>query len=639
MITGELKNKIDQLWEMLWTEGNANPLTNIEQLTYLLFMKDLDKVELHREGDAEFLGIPYEGIFPKDKPEYRWSTFKNMGDAQEVYRLMSQEIFPFIKSLSGDTDDTAFSRYMRDAIFQINKPATLQKAIAALDELPTDDKDILGDIYEYLLSKLASAGTNGQFRTPRHIIDMMVELMQPTIKDIISDPAMGSAGFLVSASRYLNRQKDEWQTNMESMKHFHHTMFHGNDMDTTMLRLGAMNMMLHGVENPQIIYKDSLSQDNEETDKYTLVLANPPFKGSLDYDTTANDLLAMVKTKKTELLFLALFLRTLKAGGRAAVIVPDGVLFGSSKAHKTIRQEIVERHKLDAVISMPSGVFKPYAGVSTAILMFTKTGNGGTDKVWFYDMKADGFSLDDKRQPIGDNDIPDIINRFHQLADEADRKRTEQSFFVPFDEIKANDFDLSINKYKEIEYEKVEYEPTAVILEKIKALETDNRRKPLNNVQRQEKSVVKKYAYCGANNIVDYIDDYIFDETDEILCIAEDGGSWGKEEKCTYIMREKCWVNNHAHVIKMNEGIDINYISLFLNYTDLTPYITGSTRGKLTKSSLENIELDLPDYETQVDISKKILSIQDLMEQKEKQLAKLSELVKSRFFYEYGVVV
>ena len=283
----------------------------------------------------------------------------------------------------------------------------------------------------------------------------------------------GSAGFLVSASRYLNRHKDEWQTNMESMKHFHHTMFHGNDMDTTMLRLGAMNMMLHGVEDPQIAYRDSLSQDNEETDKYTLVLANPPFKGSLDYDTTANDLLAMVKTKKTELLFLALFLRTLKAGGRAAVIVPDGVLFGSSKAHKTIRQEIVERHKLDAVISMPSGVFKPYAGVSTAILMFTKTGNGGTDKVWFYDMKADGFSLDDKRQPIGDNDISDIINRFHHLADEACRKRTEQSFFVPFDEIKANDFDLSINKYKEIEYEKVEYEPTAVILEKIKALETE----------------------------------------------------------------------------------------------------------------------------------------------------------------------
>ena len=472
MITGELKNKIDQLWEMLWTEGNANPLTNIEQLTYLLFMKDLDRVELGRENDAEFLGIPYEGIFPKDKPEYRWSIFKNLGDAQEVYRLMSQEIFPFIKNLKGDTDDTAFSRYMRDAIFQINKPATLQKAIAALDELPTDIKDI-GDIYEYLLSKLSQAGANGQFRTPRHIIDMMVELMQPTIKDIISDPAMGSAGFLVSASRYLDRRKEEWQTNIDSVKHFHNTMFHGNDTDTTMLRLGAMNMMLHGVENPQISYLDSLSQDNEEADKYTLVLANPPFKGSLDYDSTSGDLLATIKTKKTELLFLALFLRTLKPGGRAAVIVPDGVLFGSSKAHKGIRQEIVEHHKLDAVISMPSGVFKPYAGVSTAILIFTKTGNGGTDKVWFYDMKADGLSLDDKRQPISDNDIPDIIQRFHHLEKEADRKRTDQSFFVRVDEIKENDFDLSINKYKEIEYEKVEYEPTEVILKKINDLEKE----------------------------------------------------------------------------------------------------------------------------------------------------------------------
>lgn len=449
MITGELKNKIDQLWEILWTEGNANPLTNIEQLTYLLFMKDLDSVELGRESDAEFLGIPYEGVFPKDKPEYRWSTFKNIGDAQEVYRLMTQEIFPFIKNLKGDTDDTAFSRYMREAIFQINKPATLQKAISILDVFPTRGLDVdfdndkqsitdIGDIYEYLLSKLSTAGKNGQFRTPRHIIDMMVELMQPTIKDIISDPAMGSAGFLVSASRYLKRKKDEWETNTDNINHFHNQMFHGNDTDTTMLRLGAMNMMLHGVENPQISYLDSLSQDNEEADKYTLVLANPPFKGSLDYNSTSNDLLATVKTKKTELLFLSLFLRTLKPGGRAAVIVPDGVLFGSSKAHKGIRQEIVENHKLDAVISMPSGVFKPYAGVSTAIFIFTKTGNGGTDKVWFYDMKADGLSLDDKRQPISDNDIPDIIERFHHLEKEAERQRTDQSFFVPVAEIKEN---------------------------------------------------------------------------------------------------------------------------------------------------------------------------------------------------------
>ncbi len=475
MVIGEVKSKIDSLWEMLWTEGSTNPLTNIEQLTYLLFMKDLDNLELAREADSNILGLQHEGIFPADKPEYRWNIFKNIGDAQEVYALMQQEIFPFMKSIQREDDATAFSRYMKDAIFQINKPATLQKAIATLDELPTDDKDILGDIYEYLLSKLATAGTNGQFRTPRHIIKMMVELMRPTPQDIISDPAMGSAGFLVAANEYLSdKERDtSWKLDNQLMHHFNHTMFHGNDMDTTMLRIGAMNMMLHGVDNPQIEYRDSLSQDNEESDKYTLILANPPFKGSLDYETTANDLLATIKTKKTELLFLALFLRTLKAGGRAAVIVPDGVLFGSSKAHKTIRREIVEKNKLDAVISMPSGVFKTYAGVSTAILIFTKTGNGGTDKVWFYDMKADGLSLDDKRQSISENDIPDIIERFHHIENEENRKRTDQSFLVPFDEIKENDFDLSINKYKEIEYEKVEYEPTEVILQKINDLEAE----------------------------------------------------------------------------------------------------------------------------------------------------------------------
>lgn len=475
MITGDIKTKIDSLWEMLWTEGSTNPLTNIEQLTYLLFMKDLDRLELDKEANANILGLPYQGIFPADKQHYRWHIFKNMGSAQELYLLMQQEIFPFIKGIQSEQDDTAFARYMKDAIFQINKPATLQKAIAALDALPTDDKDILGDTYEYLLSKLAQAGTNGQFRTPRQIIKMMVELMQPTPQDIISDPAMGSAGFLVAASEYLtDKARDQsWQLDEQLMTHFNQTMFHGNDMDTTMLRIGAMNMMLHGVENPQITYQDSLSQDNDEKDKYTLILANPPFKGSLDYEATANDLLATIKTKKTELLFLALFLRTLKPGGRAAVIVPDGVLFGSSKAHKTIRQELIDQHRLEAVISMPSGVFKPYAGVSTAILIFTKTGNGGTDKVWFYDMKADGYSLDDKRQPIADNDIPDIIARYHKREEETERQRTDQSFLVPAQEIRDKDFDLSINKYKEVAYEKVVYEPTAVILEKLQSLEAD----------------------------------------------------------------------------------------------------------------------------------------------------------------------
>ncbi|MPM35118.1 Type I restriction enzyme EcoKI M protein [bioreactor metagenome] len=434
-------------------------------------MKDLDRAELHKQEDATVLGLPYEGVFPTAKPEYRWHVFKNLGDAQQMYRLMQQDIFPFIKNLQSDNDDTAFSKYMRDAIFQINKPGTLQKVVAALDELPTEDRDMQGDIYEYLLSKLSTSGTNGQFRTPRHIIKMMVELMEPAPQDIICDPAMGSAGFLVAASEYLREHYQELFLDTALNNHYHNEMFHGNDMDTTMLRIGAMNMMLHGVENPQIDYRDSLSQDNEDREKYTLILANPPFKGSLDHESTANDLLAMVKTKKTELLFLALFLRTLKPGGRAAVIVPDGVMFGASKAHKEIRKEIIENNKLEAVISMPSGVFKPYAGVSTAILIFTKTGMGGTDNVWFYDMQADGFSLDDKRNPIADNDIPDIVGRYKKRTEEIDRQRTDKSFMVPKEEIKDNDYDLSNSKYKKIEYDKVEYEDPKVIIKKIEKLE------------------------------------------------------------------------------------------------------------------------------------------------------------------------
>ncbi|GEB29895.1 type I restriction-modification system, M subunit [Enterococcus casseliflavus] len=471
MITGTIKSKIDNIWTTLWTEGSTNPLTNIEQLTYLLFMKDLDRAELEKEKNSEVLDLEYTSVFPKENPEYRWHTFKDLGDTQEMFSLMQQEIFPFIKTLSGENDDTAFSRYMKDAIFQINKPGTLQKVVEALEELPTEDRDMQGDIYEYLLSKLATSGTNGQFRTPRHIIKMMVDLMAPTPQDIISDPAMGSAGFLIAASEYIREHHPELFLDSILSKHYHNNMFHGNDMDSTMLRIGAMNMMLHGVDNPQIEYQDSLSQDNLEREKYSLILANPPFKGSLDYDTTANDLLASIKTKKTELLFLALFLRTLKPGGRAAVIVPDGVLFGSSKAHKDIRKEIVENNKLDAVISMPSGVFKPYAGVSTAILIFTKTEIGGTDNVWFYDMKADGYSLDDKRNPIKENDILDIVERFKNRDQEIERKRTEQSFMVPVEELEENDYDLSINKYKEIEYDEMEYEEPLEIIKRIKLQE------------------------------------------------------------------------------------------------------------------------------------------------------------------------
>lgn len=471
MITGELKSKIDRIWETFWTGGITNPLEVIEQFTYLLFIKDLDENERLAESDAELLGIPFEGMFPSDKQYLRWSKFKNI-EAGEMYRIVSQEVFPFIKNIHGDKE-SAYSKYMSDAMFKIPTPLMLSKIVDAIDNLNMDDKDAKGDLYEYLLSKVATAGTNGQFRTPRHIIKMMAELMKPTPEDIIVDPAMGTAGFLVGAEEYLRENHNDLFFVQALKEHFNNNMFNGFDMDRTMLRIGAMNMMLHGVDNPNIQYKDSLSETNKDSEKYTLVLANPPFKGSLDYEAVSADLLKVSKTKKTELLFLALFLRILKTGGRCASIVPDGVLFGSTKGHKDIRCEIVDNNKLEAIISMPSGVFKPYAGVSTAIIIFTKTGTGGTDKVWFYDMKADGYSLDDKRNPIEDNDIPDIIERFNNLDKEEDRKRTEQSFFVPVEEIRENGYDLSINKYKEIEYEEVHYDEPKVILERIKKLEKE----------------------------------------------------------------------------------------------------------------------------------------------------------------------
>lgn len=470
MITGELRNKIDRIWETFWTGGITNPLDVIEQFTYLLFIKQLDEVETTKENEANFLGVPFESMFLDECQKYRWSKFKNLGAAEEMYEIVANGVFPFIKNLHQD-GDSAYARYMGDAIFKIPTAAMLSKIVDGIDRLELGDEDSKGDLYEYLLSKVATAGTNGQFRTPRHIIKMMVALVKPQPQDIIIDPAMGSAGFLIEAQQYLRENHADMFLNEQLRNHFNNNMFYGNDMDRTMLRIGAMNMLLHGVDNPNISYRDSLSEQNADNEKYSLVLANPPFKGSLDYEAVSADLLKVTKTKKTELLFLALFLRILKKGGRAAVIVPDGVLFGSSNAHKEIRKEILENNKLNAVISMPSGVFKPYAGVSTAILVFTKTGSDGTDKVWFYDMKADGYSLDDKRQEIAECDIPDIINRFNNLDAEADRARTEQSFFVPVEEIVSNDYDLSINKYKEVVYEKVEYEPTEVILDRIEQIE------------------------------------------------------------------------------------------------------------------------------------------------------------------------
>lgn len=475
MITGDLRNKVDKIWEIFWTGGLTNPLEVIEQFTYLLFIKGLDETETTNENEAMFLGIDFERTFNDDQQELRWSKFKNY-EASEMYDIVANNVFPFIKTLN-TTEGSAYAKYMGDAIFKIPTPQLLAKIVDGIDKLETnestDKKDTKGDLYEYLLSKLSTAGTNGQFRTPRHIIDMIVKLMKPTPSDIIVDPAAGSAGFLVSAQEYLRENHADLFLNAGLRGHFNNDMFNGFDMDRTMLRIGAMNMLLHGVENPNIEYKDSLSELNTDKEKYTLVLANPPFKGSLDYESVSDDLLKVSKTKKTEILFLALFLRSLKIGGRCACIVPDGVLFGSTKGHKDIRKEIVDNNKLEAVISMPSGVFKPYAGVSTAILIFTKTNAGGTDKVWFYDMQADGYSLDDKRNPIEKNDINDIVERFSNLDKEDERKRTDKSFFVDVDEIVDNVYDLSINKYKEIEYEEVVYDEPIVIINRIKRLEDE----------------------------------------------------------------------------------------------------------------------------------------------------------------------
>ena len=484
MITGELKNRIDGLWDVFAAGGLVNPLDVIEQITYLMFIRDLDDTDNLRAKEAVMLGLPHKSIFADkvmigdreiDGSQLKWSTFHDI-PAGKMYSTVQEWVFPFIKNLHDDKN-SAYSKYMDDAIFKIPTPLLLEKIVTILDDIYAQmaqikDSDIRGDVYEYISSRLQVNGMAGAFRTPRHIIEMMVELVQPKPDDIICDPACGTAGFLVGAGKYLKKHhKEEIYFNREKKAHYMNNMFHGFDMGTTMLRIGAMNMMTHGVDNPYIEYRDSLSDQNPDKEKYSLILANPPFKGSLDYDTVSADLLKVTKTKKTELLFLALFLRMLRVGGRCACIVPDGVLFGSSTAHKAIRRALIEENRLEAVISMPSGVFKPYAGVSTGILIFTKTGHGGTDNVWFYDMLSDGLSLDDKRTPVAENDIPDIIARFHSRDAEADRARTEKSFFVPKDEIAANDYDLSINKYKQTEYKAVEYAPTSEILAEIREME------------------------------------------------------------------------------------------------------------------------------------------------------------------------
>lgn len=545
MLTGKLKNQVDDIWEVFWTGGVTNPISVIEQFTYLLFIRRLDEIHTIRERKANATNKDIEDpIFTTEQSELRWKNLLN-ADPQAMFNTVKDKVFPFIKTINGE--DTAFAKHMSDAIFMIPKPIVLDRVMRLIDSIEMKDRDTKGDLYEYMLSKLQSSGTNGQFRTPRHIIQMMVEMTQPRlgktdkgidVSDTICDPASGTCGFLMAAEEYVRKHYEEALYDKHNKQHFHTHMFNAYDFDQHMLRIGAMNLMLHGVEHPTVEYRDSLSDHGEHNikDKYSLILANPPFKGSVAYDELSPDLIsALGKTpkkasaatttdadgnkkakkgpsEKTELLFLALILRMLAPGGRAAVVVPDGVLFGSTKAHKAVRQTLLSQHKLTAVVSLPSGVFKPYAGVSTAVLFFTKTGNGGTDNVWFYDMQADGFSLDDKRTPLINteqqltteadvlaansannsnsapsehsnhafNNIPDIIYRWQSLTSsdsarqqaETSRPRTAQSFLVPLAEIIENDFDLSINRYKEVVYETVQYDPPNEILTRIKTLQT-----------------------------------------------------------------------------------------------------------------------------------------------------------------------
>ena len=507
MITGDIKNQIDRIWDSFWSGGISNPLEVIEQITYLLFIRRLDDLHTLEENKANRLRQRMaRRIFPEGRDakrrtyeDYRWSRFKHFAPA-DMFTLVGEHLFPYLRTglarQLGNGDST-YAHHMKDARFTIPTATLLAKVVDMLDHVPMVERDTKGDVYEYMLAKIATAGQNGQFRTPRHIIRLMVEMAAPQPTDVICDPACGTAGFLVAAGEYLRERHLNLLHNTRLRQHFHHQMFHGFDFDNTMLRIGSMNMLLHGVESPNIGYRDSLAEDHAgEEEKYTLVLANPPFAGSLDYENTARDLLQIVKTKKTELLFLALLLRLLKPGGRAAIIVPDGVLFGSSRAHKELRRILVEDQKLDAVVSLPGGVFRPYAGVSTAILVFTKTNSGGTDSVWFYDVEADGWSLDDKRTPLlaeeklgptprtsltsGEhamNNLPDVLARWAQRAGaERQRQTTAQSFSVPKADIIAQGYDLSLSRYKEIVRKEVEYRSPKEILAELAMLEEDIQR-------------------------------------------------------------------------------------------------------------------------------------------------------------------
>ena len=488
MLTGEARSQIDRIWDAFWSGGISNPLEVMEQLTFLLFIKRLDDLQTLEENRANRLGTPIErrifpeGDDPRGRPyaDLRWSRFKHFAPA-DMYTVVGEHVFPFLRTLGGD--GSTYAAHMRDARFTIPSPALLQKVVDGLDHVAMDDRDTKGDTYEYMLAKIATAGHNGQFRTPRHIIQLMVEMTAPQPTDIICDPASGTCGFLVAAGEYLRDHHPEALRDPKLSKHFHEHLFHGFDFDSTMLRIAAMNMLLHGIDAPCIEYQDTLADTfaqrfpEHHEGAFDVVLANPPFKGSIDADSVHKSLTAVAKTSKTELLFLVLLLRMLKKGGKCAVIVPDGVLFGSSSAHQAVRRMIIEEHQLDAVVSLPSGVFKPYAGVSTAILLFTR--GGRTENVWFYKVANDGYSLDDKRDPIPGSDLTDLVDQWKKwstpkkqpLGDFEDR--STKCFVVPKDEIVGQKFDLSFNRYHERKHEEQTYEPPRVILAKLHQLETE----------------------------------------------------------------------------------------------------------------------------------------------------------------------
>jgi type I restriction enzyme M protein len=491
MVTGELKRRIDALWLEFWQGGITNPLTVIEQITFLIYARLLDINETRDENRQKRTGTLFQRRFKDDEQHLRWSHIRHT-PAEKIVPLVRDQVFPYFKTTAAS--GTAFAEFMKDAQLMIQKPGLLVKAINMINELPLTEGDTKGDLYEYLLSKLTTAGINGQFRTPRHIIHLMVDMLEPRPSDVVGDPACGTGGFLVSVMEHLLQTNTSPEAVIEETDsetgatqkiytgdllethrgHIRSRMFHGFDFDSTMLRIAAMNLMLHGVDDPDIHYQDTLSTSFTErfphaaTEGFDVILANPPFKGSLDFENVQPSLLRQVKTKKTELLFVTLILRMLKKGGRSAMIVPDGVLFGSSGAHQALRSLLIDHNQLEAVISLPSGVFKPYAGVSTGILVFTK--GGRTDNVFFYDIEADGLSLDDKREPIGENDIPDCLARWRSRDANKDTDRKAKAFFVPASEIREANYDLSLSRYKETVYEEEQYDPPRVILERMKSV-------------------------------------------------------------------------------------------------------------------------------------------------------------------------